>query len=116
MATTIQSVKHEKLYRPDINSIICLLSLSLRGNAIIDENALQYVGLLSQSLRALVLSGNPVAENSEYRLNVLILLPELERLDKNPVFPEERAEAWERIRVTKAENYILIFAFVVLFF
>uniref|UniRef100_A0A3Q0S783 Leucine-rich repeat-containing protein 23 n=1 Tax=Amphilophus citrinellus TaxID=61819 RepID=A0A3Q0S783_AMPCI len=85
-------------------SMKCLQYLNVRGNAIIDENALQYVGLLSQSLRVLVLSGNPVVENSEYRLNVLILLPELERLDKNPVFPEERAEAWERIRDERAKS------------
>ncbi|XP_013766156.1 leucine-rich repeat-containing protein 23 isoform X1 [Pundamilia nyererei] len=73
-------------------------------NAIIDEPALRYIGFLSQSLRVLVLSGNPVAENSEYRINVLIVVPQLERLDKNPVFPEERAEAWERIRELQEEE------------
>ncbi|XP_025757275.1 leucine-rich repeat-containing protein 23 isoform X3 [Oreochromis niloticus] len=77
---------------------------SVLGNAIIDENALRYIGFLSQSLRVLVLSGNPVAENSEYRINVLILVPQLERLDKNPVFPEDRAEAWERIRELREEE------------
>uniref|UniRef100_A0A669CKP3 Leucine-rich repeat-containing protein 23 n=1 Tax=Oreochromis niloticus TaxID=8128 RepID=A0A669CKP3_ORENI len=92
-------------------SMKCLQYLNARGNAIIDENALRYIGFLSQSLRVLVLSGNPVAENSEYRINVLILVPQLERLDKNPVFPEDRAEAWERIRVTKTK-YIFIFGFI----
>ncbi|CAI5647653.1 leucine-rich repeat-containing protein 23 isoform X2 [Oreochromis niloticus] len=85
-------------------SMKCLQYLNARGNAIIDENALRYIGFLSQSLRVLVLSGNPVAENSEYRINVLILVPQLERLDKNPVFPEDRAEAWERIRELREEE------------
>lgn len=84
-------------------SMKCLQYLNARGNAITDA-ALRYIGFLSQSLRVLVLSGNPVAENSEYRINVLTVVPQLERLDKNPVVPEERVEAWERIRELQEEE------------
>ncbi|XP_035761499.1 leucine-rich repeat-containing protein 23 [Neolamprologus brichardi] len=84
-------------------SMKCLQYLNARGNAITDA-ALRYIGVLSQSLRVLVLSGNPVAENSEYRINVLTVVPQLERLDKNPVVPEERVEAWERIRELQEEE------------
>lgn len=96
-------------------SIILLsLSLSLRGNVILDENALQSLGLVSKSLRALILSENPLVETTDYRMWVLILLPKLERIDKDPVSPEERTEAWERIKV-KLRNLILWHVQVIVF-
>ena len=76
------------------------LSFSPRGNVISDENALQSLRLVSKSLRAFVISENPMVETTDYRLSVMILLPKLERLDKDPVSPEERTEALERIKVT----------------
>ncbi|XP_034393948.1 leucine-rich repeat-containing protein 23 isoform X1 [Cyclopterus lumpus] len=77
----------------------CLQYLNVRGNAILDENALQCLALMSKTLRALVLSDNPLVETTDYRLNVLILLPQLEQLDKDPVSPEERTEACEKSKV-----------------
>lgn len=84
------------------------LSLSLRGNAILDNNALQCLGFVSKTLQTLVISENPIVESTDYRLSVLILLPQLERLDKDPVTPEERSEARERIRV-KLRNLLIFF-------
>lgn len=45
------------------------------------------------SLKILVLSGNPISEISNYRLEVLSRLPKLDRLDKESVTDEERDEA-----------------------
>ncbi|XP_071332460.1 leucine-rich repeat-containing protein 23 [Trachinotus anak] len=85
-------------------SMKCLQYVNVRGNAILDENGLQYLGLVSNTLRALVLSENPLVETADYRLSVLILVPHLERIDKDPVSPEERAEAQERIKELKEEE------------
>ncbi|XP_037629524.1 leucine-rich repeat-containing protein 23 [Sebastes umbrosus] len=82
----------------------CLQYLNVRGNLILDENALQSITLVSKTLRALVLSDNPLVEATDYRLNVLVVLPQLERLDKEPVSPEERTEALERIKELKEEE------------
>lgn len=46
-------------------------------------------------LQALVLLDNPCSEKTDYRLEVLALLPHLQRLDKDVVEQEERAEAKE---------------------
>lgn len=81
------------------------LSLFFRGNLIADEKALQSLGHVSQTLRALVLSENLLVAISDYRLSVLMILPQLERLDKDPVSPEERSEVRERIRVKNNNNY-----------
>lgn len=82
----------------------CLHYLNVRGNGILDEKALQHLRLVSNTLRALVLSDNPLVETADYRLSVLILVPQLERIDKDPVSIEERTEAWERIRELKEEE------------
>lgn len=71
-----------------------------------DENALKSLRLVSKTLQALVISENPLVETTDYRLSVLILLPELERLDKDPVSPEERTEAQERIKVKLKKHLI----------
>lgn len=84
------------------------MPLSFRGNAILDENALQSLRLVSKTLRALVLSENPLVETTDYRLSVLVFLPRLERLDKEPVSPEERTEAQERIKV-QLRNVLFLF-------
>ncbi|XP_071372378.1 leucine-rich repeat-containing protein 23 [Centroberyx affinis] len=82
----------------------CLQYLNVRGNAILSQNALRCLTLVSNTLRALVLSENPLAETRDYRLCVLAHLPQLERLDKDPVSSEERTEALERIKELKEEE------------
>ncbi|XP_059189241.1 leucine-rich repeat-containing protein 23 isoform X2 [Centropristis striata] len=82
----------------------CLKYLNVRGNVILDEKALQCLMLVSKTLQALVLSDNPLVEMVDYRLSVLIVLPQLERLDKDPVSPEETFEARERIKELKEEE------------
>lgn len=84
---------------PHFAKILLCLSLSFRGNAILDKTALQSLIHVSNTLRALVISENPVVDAADYRVNVLILLPQLERLDKEHVSPEERAEAQDMIKV-----------------
>ncbi|KAG7279856.1 hypothetical protein CRUP_016183, partial [Coryphaenoides rupestris] len=71
--------------------------LNVRGNLIHSQKALQSLAPLSRTLRTLVISDNPLSETGEHRLGVLTCLVHLERLDKEPVSPEERAEAQERI-------------------
>lgn len=74
-------------------------SLSTRGNRIYDENSLKSLNLVSNSLRTLVISENPLEETIDYRISTLVLLPRLERIDKDAVSQEERADAQKRIRV-----------------
>lgn len=74
-------------------------SFSLRGNSIIEESALQSLRHVSKSLRCLVIADNPLVDTTDYRMSVLILLPQLERLDKENVSSDEKAEAEERIMV-----------------
>ena len=45
------------------------------------------------SLRILTLLENPVDQTENYRLEVLIRLPKLDKLDKDPVTQEERDDA-----------------------
>ncbi|XP_047447207.1 leucine-rich repeat-containing protein 23 isoform X2 [Mugil cephalus] len=78
--------------------------LNVRGNAITDENALKHLDLVAKTLQALVLSENPVAETLDYRQNVLIHAPQLQRIDKEAVSPEERMEARGRIRELQEEE------------
>lgn len=76
------------------------MSLSIRGNKIFNDNALQSLQLVSQSMQTLVISENPLGETTDYRICILVHLPRLERIDKHPVSREERADALRRIRVT----------------
>ncbi|XP_028309345.1 leucine-rich repeat-containing protein 23 [Gouania willdenowi] len=85
-------------------SMKSLKYLNIRGNAVAEEKALQNLSHVSKTLRALVLSENPLVETSDYRLSVLVILPKLERLDKNPISPDERSDARERIRELKEEE------------
>ncbi|KAL3862321.1 hypothetical protein ACJMK2_008298 [Sinanodonta woodiana] len=55
-------------------------------------------------LRALVLSENQISEEDDYRLEVLITLRKLERLDKDEYTEEERNEAEEIFEQRKAEE------------
>lgn len=74
-------------------------SLLFRGNTIYEENSLQGLKILAKTLHVLIISENPLGQMTDYRLSVLVLLPRLERIDKDPVSPEERADALERIKV-----------------
>ncbi|MEQ2240369.1 hypothetical protein ILYODFUR_014166 [Ilyodon furcidens] len=77
--------------------------LNVRGNAVTDENALQSLALVSKTLRVLVISENPL-EETDYRPSVLMLLPQLERIDKDAVTLEERTEALRTLRELKEEE------------
>ncbi|NXU55958.1 LRC23 protein, partial [Turnix velox] len=76
------------------SSMKCLQYLNLRSNRI---SSLQEVAKLQvlPTLQALVLLDNPCCDEPNYRLEVLVLLPHLQRLDKDLVEQDERAEANE---------------------
>ncbi|XP_035994265.1 leucine-rich repeat-containing protein 23 isoform X1 [Fundulus heteroclitus] len=78
--------------------------LNVRGNAVADEKALENLVHVSKTLKVLVLSGNPLVEILDYRPSVLILSPQLERIDKEPVTLEERMEARRAIRELNEEE------------
>ncbi|XP_015205009.1 leucine-rich repeat-containing protein 23 [Lepisosteus oculatus] len=85
--------------------------LNMRGNLVFSPRALLSLAPVAGSLRALVLSENPLSESEDYRMSVLLRLPLLERLDKDAVTAEERSEVAERQRefgdeeVTEQEEY-----------
>ncbi|XP_034151950.1 leucine-rich repeat-containing protein 23 [Esox lucius] len=72
--------------------------LNVRGNLVFSQRGLQSLVGVSRSLRVLVLMENPVVEMEDYRVLVLTHLPLLECLDKEPVSPEEKTEAHEKLR------------------
>ncbi|PKU44356.1 gamma-enolase isoform x1 [Limosa lapponica baueri] len=76
------------------SSMKCLQYLNLRSNGI---SSLQEVAKLQvlPMLQTLVLLDNPCSDEPNYRLEVLVLLPRLQRLDKELVEQEERTEANE---------------------
>ncbi|XP_054645536.1 leucine-rich repeat-containing protein 23 [Dunckerocampus dactyliophorus] len=76
----------------------CLQYLNIRSNDILDETCLRSLGNVSKTLRVMILSENPLDGNTDYRPYVLTLIPKLERLDKEPVSLEERAEVWKAIK------------------
>uniref|UniRef100_A0A8C5CF64 Leucine rich repeat containing 23 n=1 Tax=Gadus morhua TaxID=8049 RepID=A0A8C5CF64_GADMO len=75
--------------------------LNVRGNLISNQKALQSLVPLLGTLQAVVILDNPLAESGDYRIAVLTCLMHLERLDKELVSSEERAEAQERLKVTQ---------------
>nr|ANH58184.1 leucine rich repeat only protein [Azumapecten farreri] len=102
----------------DLDSLQSLTTFHLRDNQLEDLDGftdklklLQYINLRGNNvtsvkeqapkmaclpmLRALVLFENPAHEEDEYRLEVLIALRKLERLDKDEYSEEERNEAEE---------------------
>ncbi|KAM6144584.1 leucine-rich repeat-containing protein 23 [Phoenicopterus ruber ruber] len=76
--------------------------LNLRNNGI---SSLQEVAKLQvlPMLQALVLSDNPCSDEPNYRLEVLVLLPHLQRLDKELFEQDERVEA-NKIRQKRQEE------------
>lgn len=75
------------------------ISLCIRGNRIYEEHSLQSLRFVSASLRVLIMSENPLEDTTDYRICILGLLPKLERIDKDPVSQEERADALKRMKV-----------------
>ncbi|KAG9353185.1 hypothetical protein JZ751_017761 [Albula glossodonta] len=71
--------------------------LNIRGNQVSSPRALLSLGGVASTLRVLVLAENPLADSEDYRLFVLTRLLMLERLDKEQISPDERAEARERL-------------------
>lgn len=60
--------------------------------------ALRNLVSVGQTLKALVLLENPLAKTDDYRMYVLSHLPQLERLDKDPITAEEKSAAQEKVR------------------
>ncbi|XP_062871665.1 leucine-rich repeat-containing protein 23 [Trichomycterus rosablanca] len=87
------------------HSMKSLQYLNLRGNLVSSQQALQSLMSVAQTLRVLVLAENPLSEKDDYRLSVLSRLPLLDRLDKDSVSSEERAEAQEFRDSTGQEDY-----------
>jgi len=69
-----------------------LQELYLRKNNISDLSEVRYLADL-QHLRILWLWDNPCTEHPHYRLYVIKCLPNLVKLDNDPITPEERAAA-----------------------
>jgi hypothetical protein len=65
-----------------------------RGNLITDAKEVSKLQVLPK-LKAIVLLDTPLTENQDYRLEVLIAIRRLERLDKDAYIDEERTEAEE---------------------
>uniref|UniRef100_A0A8C1KF81 Leucine-rich repeat-containing protein 23 n=1 Tax=Cyprinus carpio TaxID=7962 RepID=A0A8C1KF81_CYPCA len=74
----------------------CLQYLNVRGNLISSMRALRTLVNVGQTLKALVLSDNPLAKTDDYRLYVISHLSQLERLDKDPITAGEKSEAQEK--------------------
>ncbi|XP_060606881.1 leucine-rich repeat-containing protein 23-like [Ruditapes philippinarum] len=77
--------------------------INMRGNNVSDVKEIKKLASIPM-LRALVLSENPVAEEDDYRVEVLIALRKLERLDKEEYNDEERNDAEEMAEARKLEE------------
>ncbi|XP_007503737.1 leucine-rich repeat-containing protein 23 isoform X1 [Monodelphis domestica] len=79
--------------------------LNLRGNLV--ANIIELIQLKElPRLRALILMENPCTDETDYRQETLVQLPQLERLDKDFYEEEERAEADEIRQRLKEEQEI----------
>lgn len=80
--------------------------INIRGNLISDYAEVKKLQCLPK-LRAIVLLDTPLTENGDYRLEVLISVRRLERLDKDEYLQEERTEAeeiYEQRRLKEEED------------
>ncbi|KAJ3219999.1 Leucine-rich repeat-containing protein 23 [Dinochytrium kinnereticum] len=68
-----------------------LVYLNLRNNKISNIDEIRKLSVLP-SLKTLILSENPIDQLPNYRIDVLLRLPKLEKLDKEPITDEEREE------------------------
>ncbi|XP_038623849.1 leucine-rich repeat-containing protein 23 isoform X2 [Tachyglossus aculeatus] len=79
--------------------------LNLRGNMIADLAELEKLRVLPK-LRALILLENPCVDDGGYRIEALVHMPQLERLDKDFYDEEERTEADETRQRLREEQEI----------
>ncbi|XP_039766641.1 leucine-rich repeat-containing protein 23 isoform X2 [Ornithorhynchus anatinus] len=86
-------------------SMKALQYLNLRGNMIADLAELEKLQVLPK-LRALILLENPCVDEGGYRVEALVHVPHLERLDKDFYDEEERAEADETRQRLREEQEI----------
>ncbi|NXH10234.1 LRC23 protein, partial [Bucco capensis] len=99
-------LRDNKLERLDgfCSSMKSLQYLNLRNNGISSFQEVAKLQVLPM-LQALVLLDNPCSEEANYRLEVLVVLPQLQRLDKELFEADERQEAqsirWNRQREDK---------------
>lgn len=75
-----------------VSSPYSLCFLFFRSNGIKSIQEVEKLEVLPM-LQTLVLVGNPCCGEADYRLKVLSRLPQLQRLDKEPVGEEEREQA-----------------------
>lgn len=76
--------------------------LNVRDNNISNKEEVFKLASLT-ALETLILTGNPVREMEDYRMEVLIQIPSLLRLDKEEYTPEELKEAQQIRRDRQAE-------------
>ncbi|KAK2167257.1 hypothetical protein LSH36_30g00029 [Paralvinella palmiformis] len=77
--------------------------INLRGNNITDMKQIKKLMVLPL-LRAVALSDNPIADEDDYRMEVLIALRRIERLDKDEYTDEERQEAQDTYETRRQEE------------
>lgn len=77
--------------------------INMRGNMVSDVKETAKMKCLPK-LRALILSENPCSDDDEYRMEVLIGIRRIERLDKDDYNEEERQEAEEIYETRRAEE------------
>lgn len=68
--------------------------VNLRANNVSDPLELKKLAVLPM-LRALVLLETPISETDSYRMEALVAIEKLERLDKDPFTEDERSDAQE---------------------
>jgi len=88
------------------DKLAALQYINLRGNLISDYAEVKKLQVVPK-LRAIVLLDTPLTENGDYRLEVLISVRRLERLDKDEYLQEERTEAeeiYEQRRLKEEED------------
>lgn len=73
-------------------TMVALQYINLRSNLIVEISELKHLECVP-NLRALVLADNPCSEEDSHRLEALLAVPGLERLDKDNFGIDERAEA-----------------------
>lgn len=83
-------------------SLSCSLCFFFRNNEISNLQEVAKLQVLPM-LQALVLLDNPCSDEPNYRLEVLVLLPHLQRLDKELFEQDERVEA-NKIRQKRQEE------------
>jgi len=88
------------------DKLVSLQYINFRGNLISDYGEVKKLQVIPK-LRAIVLLDTPLTENGDYRLEVLISVRRLDRLDKDEYLQEERAEAeeiYEQRRLKEEED------------